>query len=535
MTHVSRGLLFAFEILIVCALTLTTRCANYQDVFVGGHIYFTDADCYARMTRVRLCSQHPGLVLRHHSFENSPQGTTPHTTAPLDYAILTLNLILQPFTSRAIDLAGALISPLLALIGAVFLCWWSHRMRLSYRWVLLTLYIFSPILVHGTALGRPDHQSLALLLVVVGVCADWARQESEQVSWSIASGLAWGMAIWVSAYEPLILFAIASLTTFGLQLTKEKAEHGDSKSRSKSLSARPNWLCWLILTATLAFALLVERRIPSFSVLVSSPIAHNWARTVGELAPIPLISKIWFSWVGWTIVVVPFLIGIAIRAKRIDCTLGRITILAFLTCCLTMWQARWGYYFAAMFGLGLPLWLGAIRSKSLAWTLFLISLWPLLRDWDQRIWPNEVMASRQIEQRHEAIEMRELSLNLISPDRRPFLAPWWLSPAIAYWSGQPGVAGSSHESLTGIADTAEFYLVENPTVAEQILAKHRVAWVVGYDADRVIQNSAAILGKAAPGRCLARVLDQRPMQAPVLLLLSAQNGTAKIFQVTQKW
>jgi len=188
-----------------------------------------------------------------------------------------------------------------------------------------------------------------------------------------------------------------------------------------------------------------------------------------------------------------------------------------------------------MFGLGLPLWLGAIRSKSLAWTLFLISLWPLLRDWDQRIWPNEVMASRQIEQRHEAVEMRELSLNLISPDRQPFLAPWWLSPAIAYWSGQPGVAGSSHESLTGIADTAEFYLAENPTVAEQILAKRRVAWVVGYDADRVIQNSAAILGKAAAGRCLARVLDQRPMQAPVLLLLSAQNGTAKIFQVTQKW
>jgi len=200
-----------------------------------------------------------------------------------------------------------------------------------------------------------------------------------------------------------------------------------------------------------------------------------------------------------------------------------------------MWQARWGYYFVAMFILGLPVWLGAIQSRLIGWAVFVISLWPVLRAWDQQIWPNELMAGRQIEQRHEAVELRELSLDLISNERRPFLAPWWLSPVIAYWSGQPGVAGSSHESLNGIVDTAQFYLAENPAVAEQILVKHKVSVVVGYDADRVAQNSAAILGKAASGRCLAYVLDQHPTQAPALLLLSAQNGTAKTFQVTRKW
>src|SRR6266702_3319706 len=81
---VIRGTLSIIEIAVLSALILATRCANYQNVFVAGNIYFTDADCYARMTRVRMCAEHPGLILRHHDFENFPQGTTPHTTAPPD-------------------------------------------------------------------------------------------------------------------------------------------------------------------------------------------------------------------------------------------------------------------------------------------------------------------------------------------------------------------------------------------------------------------------------------------------------------------
>jgi hypothetical protein len=63
---VIRGILSAIEITILSILILATRCANYQDVFVAGNIYFTDADCYARMTRVRMCLEHPGLIIRHH-------------------------------------------------------------------------------------------------------------------------------------------------------------------------------------------------------------------------------------------------------------------------------------------------------------------------------------------------------------------------------------------------------------------------------------------------------------------------------------
>src|SRR5438067_6562094 len=163
------------------------------------------------MTRVRMCAEHPGRVVRHHNFENFPQGTTPHTTAPFDYLIFSLSILLTPFTAHAIDLAGAVVSPLLALVGGWFLWWWSRRMKLRYRWAMLILYAISPILVHGTALGRPDHQSLLMLLVTVGVCAEWSLRSERSRNWSLVSGIAWGFALWVSLYEPLILLALMFL------------------------------------------------------------------------------------------------------------------------------------------------------------------------------------------------------------------------------------------------------------------------------------------------------------------------------------
>jgi hypothetical protein len=151
--RVARIGLAIIEITTLSALILAARCANYQDVFVAGDVYFTDADCYARMTRVRMCEKKPGLIVRHHDFENFPQGTTPHTTAPFDYLILLLAVALKPFTAHELDLAGALISLLLALFGGWFLWWWSRRMNLRYRWTMLALYAISPVLVHGPSSG----------------------------------------------------------------------------------------------------------------------------------------------------------------------------------------------------------------------------------------------------------------------------------------------------------------------------------------------------------------------------------------------
>ena len=253
--------MIAFEIALLTGLILATRCANYPDVFVAGNIYFVDADCYARMTRAQIVRAKPGLIVRHHGFENFPQGTTPHTTAPLDYLIVALSFLVNPFSAHALDLAGAFVSPLLALLGGWFLWWWSCRMKFRYRWVMLILYAISPILVHGTALGRPDHQSLLILLVAIAICSEWSLQmkaadttASTQVNrWAAVNGAAWAFAIWVSAYEPLVLFLIVTATALVMN--------------GRTVFARDHRAGLIFFAAIIAIAFAVERRVPSLAIL----------------------------------------------------------------------------------------------------------------------------------------------------------------------------------------------------------------------------------------------------------------------------
>jgi hypothetical protein len=179
----------------------------------------------------------------------------------------------------------------------------------------------------------------------------------------------------------------------------------------------------------------------------------------------------------------------------------------------------------------LPECLAAIKKNWLGWIIAILAFLPILQDWDTVLWPNESEIARNSRQRAEAIQWRELANQLRSKNTQPFLAPWWLSPSISYWSGQPAVAGSSHESLDGITDSARFFLTTDFGAARRILEKHRVGWVLAGDAEDVIENSAAILGSIQPPNPLARVLARTPSQAPPFLSLAAQTGTGKIYQV----
>jgi hypothetical protein len=401
--------------------------------------------------------------------------------------------------------------------------------------VMLSLYAISPILVHGTELGRPDHQSLSMLLVTIAICAEWSLQTKaadtvappEHNRWSIVSGPAWALAIWVSAYEPLVLFLIVIATTF---LVNPRALFGRDRRAG-----------WILFAAVIAIALLIEGRIPSSSILHPDPIFKNWSVTIGELAHVSPANPVWLRWCGYLLLVAPFLIWMNIRTRRdgahpFDFAQGRlgralpVYVLLFATYLLTIWQARWAYFFVLIFAVALPDLLAPAKSRAAVWIAFVLSIFPILRDWDERLWPNETQLAARVERRNESAQLRELALNLQSRDVHPFLAPWWLSPSIAYWSGQPGVAGSSHESLNGIADSARFFLSEDLQQAREILQKHRVAWVCAYDSDRVAQNSAAILNQALPLHPLCRVLDRTPGQAPHFLIFSAQTATFKLYR-----
>lgn len=519
-----RVVIALLEIVVFSALILATRSANYRDVFVGGDIYFTDGDCYSRMTRARMCLEHPGLIIRHHSFENFPAGTTPHTTAPLDYLIVALTAALKPMTARALDLAGAIVSPLLALATGWFLWWWSWRSRLPYRGAPLLLFALSPILVHGTELGRPDHQSLLLALVTVALCAEWilASGNLEGIwtqrslpHWSLVSGAAWGFALWVSFYEPLILLAVLFV--------------------SQLLFARKNFIAphrligWAVCLGIILIALAIEQRLPLWPGTGIHPMFANWARTIGELNHVRINDPVWLRWAGLLLIPLPALLWIGTaKVRTLPIFLAALLAASFA---LTIWQARWAYFFVMLFALALPAALGIIRNKIVGWIVLAISLLPILTDWDEKLWPNESQNALVLERRAEAVGWRTAALPLAAPTEAPFLAPWWWSPAVAYWSGQPGVAGSSHEALDGIEQSARFFLASNPETGRAILAKTRAAWVLVYDADRTLGNSSALLGLSPPENALGRVLDRTPAQAPAFLQLASQNPACKLFRV----
>src|SRR5262249_17165188 len=98
----------------------------------------------------------------------------------------------------------------------------------------------------------------------------WNGSHWRLYRWSIVSGIAWGFAIWTSAYESLVLFALVmAVSVF---------------ENSKAISARSRRAGWLCFVLVIALALLIERRVPSFSIRYPEPLLQNWARTIGELA-----------------------------------------------------------------------------------------------------------------------------------------------------------------------------------------------------------------------------------------------------------
>jgi hypothetical protein len=59
-------------------------------------------------------------------------------------------------------------------------------------------------------------------------------------------------------------------------------------------------------------------------------------------------------------------------------------------------------------------------------------------------------------------------------------------------------------------------------------------WIFVDDWRRVGQNSTNLLGVAIPDRPIRRILERSPTQAPAYLILSGQNGTAKLFRLAGK-
>ena len=491
---------WVFPVLVLGA-GLAAFTWNADSVFYGGNVYFTDGDCYARMTRVRLLQEHPLAPVRKHAFENYPIGTQPHTTAPLDYLIAGLAGVLRLFSSRALALAGAWVSPLLGVVALGVLAVWLRAMPFGGATILLLAV--SPIISHGFLLGRPDHQSLLMLLIAVALAAEvdmWTGKPRGRLS-----AVAWALALWVSLFEPLILLTAVLL----LRLL----------ARRLVFARTPMAIFFAIL--------LVGFLLDGFHLAAFDAHFTNWALNIGELrhGSLPVI----FSWAGWLAIVAPFgmFAGYLRKREPVYLLLGALVL---LLAGLSLWHLRWGYFYVIAFALSLPWLLSLVRWKFVGWGILLVSLWPVAADWDGTLYPDEDAFRARGESVVDAVLLRDAAIQLKGLPERGVIAPWWFSPAIVWWSGQPCVAGTSHQSLPGIADTAEFFLSEGN--GREILKRRKAGYIFAYEPDRVISNSAQILARTAPSNPLARRLYDHPREADCRLLYS--NRFFKVFEAPQK-
>ncbi|HEY5753202.1 MAG TPA: hypothetical protein VIT21_08640 [Chthoniobacterales bacterium] len=508
--------MFRRSVLLVLSMALIFAARfEYRAVFdKNGAIYFTDADCYSRMTRVQAVMERPGTILRHHDFENWPDGTTPHTTAPLDYLIAAGAVILQPFAGESSrDLAGALVPPLLALASGMVLWKFASQWRFPTQAATLMLFAVSPILVHGTSLGRPDHQALLIFLVTLALAADgWNGQ-----FYPVTSGIAWGLAFWTSLFEPVVLWLVMTLAAvFSGKFTKE---------RLMSIGAT---------AGIFLLSLGVEHW--RIGTLPDAELFRRWSLSIGELARPGWFSGIFLRWTGLVCLAVPIVLGWRLLRNKESACLPWLAV-ALVTWGLSAWMVRWGYFFALAIVLALPWVLETWRGRWPVVLFFAVSLWPIAREWDSRLFPDSETLERSAEQREDYRQLREVASVIREAGdvgKSGVIAPWWLSPPLTYWSGAPSVAGSSHQSLPGIVDTAEFYLERFPDRAWEIAQRRRVRWVIAYEPSRVLSTSGALLNRLPMPDAMDVVLYRTPEHAPPWLQLRFESTFFKLYEFSSQ-
>jgi hypothetical protein len=513
----------AISLCFFLCLGMYARCYNHDSVFLprgsSWDIYYVDGDCYSRMTRVRMVLEHPFTVIHHQDFENYPDGVSSHATAPFDYLIAFLAVLLKPLTLMKwfkfdyVDMAGAIVSPLLGAAMIVFLWDWSRRLKLPYREIMLLLVAISPIIVFGTVLGRPRHQSLQMLCMVVALGAEWCLAQKPSRGWGIAAGAAWGLGLWVSLYEPLVLMVMTVL----LYLLFDRRKLWAPERRAGHI----------VFAAIMVLMLLIDGvpHLPHDELLLE--YFPRWAQTIGELGHAGIYGLL--EWGGYALLAAP---ALALLRYRKDKRMASLLVMLVAVCVLTAWQMRWGYFFGIVFAMSLPYLFAPLRKWWIVWPVFLLSLWPVYAECQAMRHPTQQRMDQLAEQERDVQALRVVSEYLKTGKPLPVLAPWWFCPEIAYWSGQPAVAGTSHESMPGIVDTSRFYITTDYEEAGKIVRERGVKCVIAYDSDRVLKNASTLLGERWDrDKSLAAVLYRAWHSAPPFLKFDIANQEFKIFEV----
>lgn len=431
-----------------------------------------EADCYSQLARVQRILLGEGLIQNHFAVENWPEGLTPSTTAPFDYAILLLYAPLKLFTPYPLDWAGALVSPALWLGLVLFWAFFPSREfnRLG-RFLFIAGSATLPALIFATACGRPRHQSLILLFMAIGLTAEYERWNigiTPKRAWNIFAGIIWGLACWTSLFEPA--FVVVVLVIFNLVARRRE-------SPAFLISFGVVMLVALILEGPHLYVPPPEVR----------EDLQRWLATIVEVHGVNF--AIFAQQMSFMLFALPFLAWALLRRstdRRGDMLLIVLTV---LLCVLTLVQRRWIYY--ASLG-ELFLLVRYCQFEPLHWSrLGVLALWFI-----SLVDANHTQLAQRGPPNQPSAQLAQIARTIDGTGG--IMGPWWLSPGLLYFSGQPIVSGSSHCGITGIVASAKFFASTSWLEAETILRERKVRWVVVMDDPRyeypLANTSRGILG-----------------------------------------
>lgn len=430
--------------------------------------WMVEADCYSQMSRVQRILRGQGLIQNHFTVENWPEGLEPSTTAPFDYCILLLYAPLKLFTADALDWAGALVSPLLWVALVIF--WMFFRSReftRAGRALFLLGSAALPGFIWATACGRPRHQSLILVLMTLALTAEYERWHLAAIprkAWSLFAGVAWGLACWTSLFEPTIVLAVLVLFN-AIARRRESAVFLGSMAVVIAVSFLVEGPHTLVASALLLHP----------GAEYAAPL-HNWLATVSEIhgmvLSVPQFGKEIVRMVS--LILLPVIGWFLWTRENPNRTDRLLVVLAFLVTGFSIWQGRWTYYanLAELFLVVRFYQLAPVRWPQLiVLAVFLLGL--------INVNYFEIKARIQSPPNQPSLQLLQVSNAIDAPGG--VLAPWWLSPGLLYFSGQPIVTGSSHCGISGIVAGAQFYSATSWIEAERILQARKVRWVVVSD------------------------------------------------------
>lgn len=489
-------------------LLVKVRVLYAGHLLFGGGVLF-DSEGFSRMCRVSRLFGTDAWSLGANLHEGWPTGAATGYSTLADYLLLwmggvvravgwvverwdeRLGVILQ---SGAMDYGGGLFGVGAGLAVATAL-WWRLRAQGWGRWTVAVwgMMVFMPPLIFATRFGALDESVLALAFlgwVLVIEDSDGCPE-----TWlSVVSGLLGGMAMWTA---PRFSWPVV----FGVVM-------GRCLKTSSARQAVRETLRWVIpLLGVFGLAISLDGWAWLGSLIADGAERWHSAQSLWRPVEDSLAPLLWFGGAMAVPVLALFLQTEDLGRRRWHRLMACSGIFAVGA---SWWMPVWAPLAVILISLcadparqsamrvlrssllGLP------RARLALIVVALGSFWPIARWWEGWIFPMESRVAEAMEYREEMGQLRRIATGIRGGGIQPFLAPWYLSSAMSYWSMQPSVSRFTWLESTETDFATAFFASSDVRSHRETLLSLGVRWIICDAPDRFERNASRMGLKKDP-------------------------------------